>query len=286
MLKYLTQKLQNSAITEEVQQKKVQIDEDQDSGTESDDNLEDEDMDSPSPILIGEVTSTSSPYFSDNSSHRLTSTDPILDEADILYDPHSSEEELEVINNISGGGSHSNSSSRVTTTLDSPLLPVPSLTGGASTKRKWSQVNASSSEDLDEYDTRRTSRSSLSSDEEVTGLFSITPASSTSVPLQFRTSPPVNVLKPGGQRLLSSPPVKSLYAADSISPRKKSRPSPSSPSSSVASHYSHHSTSTRLSQSSGNHIQRPCLDFEKMQQMKARAVTSWRHGGELSVFCW
>lgn len=95
------------------------------------------DMDSPSPILIGEVTSTSSPYFSDNSSHRLTGTDPILDEADILYDPHSSEEELEVINNISGGGSHSNSSSRVTTTLDSPLLPVPSLTGGASTKRKW-----------------------------------------------------------------------------------------------------------------------------------------------------
>ncbi|KAI5710729.1 hypothetical protein M8J75_011049 [Diaphorina citri] len=230
-------------------------------------------MDSPSPILIGEVTSTSSPYFSDNSSHRLTSTDPILDEADILYDPHSSEEELEVINNISGGGSHSNSSSRVTTTLDSPLLPVPSLTGGASTKRKWSQVNASSSEDLDEYDTRRTSRSSLSSDEEVTGLFSITPASSTSVPLQFRTSPPVNVLKPGGQRLLSSPPVKSLYAADSISPRKKSRPSPSSPSSSVASHYSHHSTSTRLSQSSGNHIQRPCLDFEKMQQCSH----SWKY---------
>jgi len=34
-----------------------------------------------------------------------------------------------------------------------------------------------------------------------------------------------------------------------------------------------------------HHIQRPCLDFEKMQQLRARAV-SWRHGGELSLFCW
>jgi len=33
------------------------------------------------------------------------------------------------------------------------------------------------------------------------------------------------------------------------------------------------------------HIQRPCLDFEKMQQLRAHAV-SWRHGGELSLFCW
>jgi len=32
--------------------------------------------------------------------------------------------------------------------------------------------------------------------------------------------------------------------------------------------------------------QRPCLDFEKMQQLKTQAVTSWRHGGEVSLFCW
>ncbi|XP_021702703.1 uncharacterized protein LOC5572816 isoform X2 [Aedes aegypti] len=35
---------------------------------------------------------------------------------------------------------------------------------------------------------------------------------------------------------------------------------------------------------------RPCLDFDKMQQLKARSVTTWRHSnehsGELSVFCW
>lgn len=35
------------------------------------------------------------------------------------------------------------------------------------------------------------------------------------------------------------------------------------------------------------HIQRPCLDFEKMQQIKKRVVTSWRpQGAELSLFCW
>uniref|UniRef100_A0A8D9AIU4 Uncharacterized protein n=1 Tax=Cacopsylla melanoneura TaxID=428564 RepID=A0A8D9AIU4_9HEMI len=264
MLKYLTQKLQNSAITEEVQHKKVQIDEDQDSGTESDENIEDEDMDSPSPILIGEVTSTSSPYFSDT----------LVDDSDILYDPHSSEEELEVINNI---------------TLLRRLpndLPT-STTQTQCSKRKWSQV--SSGDDLeDDLDEARTSRSSLSSDEEVTGLFSI--SSTGSVPLQFCTSPPVNVLKPGGQRLSASPPMKNL--SDSISPRKKSRPSPASPSPSSSSSIvsqQQQAPSKSTSQSPSprhHHIQRPCLDFEKMQQMKARSVTSWRHGGELSVFCW
>jgi hypothetical protein len=35
-----------------------------------------------------------------------------------------------------------------------------------------------------------------------------------------------------------------------------------------------------------HNIQRPCLDFEKMQQIKTRVVTSWRQGTELSLFCW
>lgn len=39
--------------------------------------------------------------------------------------------------------------------------------------------------------------------------------------------------------------------------------------------------------SSSSSRQRPCLDFEKMQQIKKRVVTSWRpQGGELSLFCW
>lgn len=42
----------------------------------------------------------------------------------------------------------------------------------------------------------------------------------------------------------------------------------------------------RYKQSRIHHLQRPCLDFEKMQLLKTRAITSWRHGGELSLFCW
>lgn len=52
-----------------------------------------------------------------------------------------------------------------------------------------------------------------------------------------------------------------LTAKKTISPRKRSR-------------------TARV-----EHIQRPCLDFEKMQQLQTHAV-SWRHGGELSLFCW
>lgn len=37
----------------------------------------------------------------------------------------------------------------------------------------------------------------------------------------------------------------------------------------------------------GRRRQRPSLDFEKMQQIKKKVVTSWRpQGGELSLFCW
>jgi len=124
-------------------------------------------------------------------------------------------------------------------------------------------------------------------------------------PVQFSTSPPVDVHKPrrslspppklfgfqgpepdagqGGQAIpeirLTSSAGLGTYSSSlgdlsgleyeglerkgkkTISPRKRSRTS-------------------RV-----QHIQRPCLDFEKMQQLRARAV-SWRHGGELSLFCW
>lgn len=287
MLKYLTQKLQNSAISEQdVLHKKVQIDEDQDSGTESDENIEDidADMDTPSPVLIGEVTSTSSPYFSDSSSLSSSSRHPIDISNDLLYDAHSSEEELEVINNQERLKRSPATPPSVSTTIASPESSnlIDGSTSCGAEKRKWSQVNTDVDEYLDDEDyefSRRQSRSSLSSDEEVTGLFSIT---SGTAPLQFRTSPPVNVLKPGGQRLMTSPPVKMLHNSIS-SPRKKYRHCSSS-------HPNGNSNGNVSQQHSSrgniNHIQRPCLDFEKMQEMKARAVTSWRHGGELSVFCW
>lgn len=67
-------------------------------------------------------------------------------------------------------------------------------------------------------------------------------------PVQFRTSPPVEALKPGGRTPIGtrgvrsmSPPPKLLHYE--VSPRKRSR------------HTKH------------SHVQRPYLDFEKMQQV-------------------
>lgn len=67
-------------------------------------------------------------------------------------------------------------------------------------------------------------------------------------PVQFRTSPPVEALKPGGRTPMGgrgvrsmSPPPKLLHYE--VSPRKRSR------------HAKH------------SHVQRPYLDFEKMQQV-------------------
>lgn len=99
-----------------------------------------------------------------------------------------------------------------------------------------------------------------SSDDEVHHLLH----ASMSTPVQFRTSPPLEALKPAGQMHVSSltssdistigittlagikgrslsPPPKLLHCE--LSPRKRSR-------------HARHS-----------HVQRPCLDFEKMQQV-------------------
>lgn len=69
-----------------------------------------------------------------------------------------------------------------------------------------------------------------------------------------------------------SPPAKVFHCA--VSPRRR-QPSSSS-------------SSSRQQRLQRPH--RPCLDFDKMQQLKARSVTTWRHSnehsGELSVFCW
>ncbi|KFB47786.1 AGAP009144-PA-like protein [Anopheles sinensis] len=67
-----------------------------------------------------------------------------------------------------------------------------------------------------------------------------------------------------------SPPAKMFHCA--VSPRRRQP-------------RHHHQQHQRLQRP-----HRPCLDFDKMQQLKARSVTTWRHSnehsGELSVFCW
>lgn len=110
-------------------------------------------------------------------------------------------------------------------------------------KRKWSQANNRLS----------FGENSASSDEEVRDLMCV------SAPVEFRSSPPANVPKPS--RSLSPPPK--LFHASvanipphelcSVSPRKRHR-------------------RTLLTTNSTNNVQRPCLDFEKMQQVLSFVV--------------
>eukprot|EP00090_Calanus_glacialis_P018176 TRINITY_DN28193_c0_g1_i1.p1 TRINITY_DN28193_c0_g1~~TRINITY_DN28193_c0_g1_i1.p1 ORF type:complete len:323 (+),score=66.76 TRINITY_DN28193_c0_g1_i1:36-1004(+) len=121
-------------------------------------------------------------------------------------------------------------------------------------------------------------------------------------PVQFSTSPPVDVHKP--RRSLSPPPklfgfrgqeAESGQAIPEIRPRSSSGLGTYSSSLGDLSRLEYEalerrgkktiSPRKRSRTSRVQHIQRPCLDFEKMQQLRARAV-SWRHGGELSLFCW
>ncbi|XP_042208806.1 barH-like 2 homeobox protein isoform X3 [Homarus americanus] len=151
---------------------------------------------------------------------------------------------------------------------------------GPPEKRKWSQVARLSLTD------------SGSSDEEVCVL-----TTGSRPPVQFRTSPPLEAHKP----LRSvSPPTKMLSLASSgregllsTSGAGETSGSPGGAGGSeggtpraeggarAASPRKRHRQTPRPHQ-----MHRPCLDFEKMQQMKNRAVTQWRNGGELSLsFC-
>ncbi|XP_067009560.1 uncharacterized protein Reph isoform X2 [Anabrus simplex] len=212
----------------------------------------------------GPITACS-PYFLDSA---------LPSDSDHNYDHHSSEEELEVIN------SPSNCAAAASAAAAAASAAVPKMTAACSSvtavlpeKRKWSAVEAVvqvGSAAVLIADGHHSSGAS-SSDEEVQGLLA-----AMNTPVQFRSSPPLDAHKPG--RSLSPPPKLFHYGGAGIagghpaeaSPRKRHRHTPRP-----------------------HHIQRPCLDFEKMQQLKARAVTAWRHsgdhgghGGELSVFCW
>lgn len=186
------------------------------------------------------------------------------------HDPHSSEEELEVIN--------------------SPPRPSRASSVCLPEKRKWSQVG-------DSYTVHCRRRSPCENEENVSRYGNLSPPSPSSpskccsddgttvhyhhchhnhrhlqhvehsgssdeevhnllasmaTPVQFRTSPPLEALKPGGKtpnnyhhRIRSmSPPAKLLHYE--VSPRKRSR------------HTKH------------THVQRPYLDFEKMQQVRIK----------------
>jgi len=244
MLKFLTHKLRTQSINENLDKDN----ENRDSGTESDDEIDSSDRRQQNSHTVMEHQRLSSVSPADTG---CSMESPAPDH----QDAHSSEEELEVIN-----------SSVVQTR---PTRSVPPE------KRKWSQIVSGSTgtnaggneENVSRYGNLSPSTLGFanvvtvlehSSDEEMT------PSSlqiGMTTPVQFRTSPPLEAVKPG--RRISSPPPKLVHYE--ASPRKRSR------------HRPHTLT------------QRPYLDFEKMQQLKTRSV-AWKHNvdhsGELSVYCW
>ncbi|CAH1114274.1 unnamed protein product [Psylliodes chrysocephalus] len=266
MLKFLTHKLRTHSINEDNHNGKA--DEDHDSGTESDEEI---DAAISVQTSISDRISTVSPADTGCSMES-----PAPDQ----HDAHSSEEELEVIN--------SNSKMRRTGSTSRPLRAASVC---LAEKRKWSQIGDAQNrrytpeneENMSHYSNLSPSpcspyhlkccsnedggvhiEHSGSSDDEVHNYLT-----TRATPVQFRTSPPLEAVKPERRTVVEkgrsmSPPAKLLHYEDS--PRKRTR------------HMKH------------AHTQRPYLDFEKMQQMKTRSVTAWRHTadhtGELSVFCW
>ncbi|XP_077287590.1 uncharacterized protein LOC143912212 isoform X2 [Arctopsyche grandis] len=241
-------------------------------------------------------TTTDSPYF------MMTGTD-------LQYDQHSSEEELEVINNTPKetfrkykGGVQSGAASAAAQSAAPPE------------KRKWSATQCGTGEegvgaepDPDRLASPFTANLSVAENDEnaagaynaVCSVTAMTAAASSDeealrspdalpAPVRFRTSPPLEALKPrrAEARLRGLPPLAALGA------RACSCCAPQPPNTPNNHHLLPYDVSPRKrSRHSRRHMQRPCLDFDKMQQLKVRAVTAWRHGGaehggELSVFCW
>lgn len=271
MLKFLTNKLKNHCINDEptlhvipLRHHRFKEDEEYDSGTESDDEhqvhlgqivMENDILERSSASTVSPgptICSVPSPYFLDSA---------LASDSDANNDHHSSEEELEVINSSPKEPVECRNASRCGGNV--PVNLRSASVNALPEKRKWSEINLTNLGSVGKLNRlcltpgTRIDQSSGSSDDEVQGFLAAVGA-----PVEFRTSPPLDVVKPG--KSLSPPPKLFHYE---VSPRKRHRHM----------HRPHH-------------LQRPCLDFEKMQQLKARAVTAWRHngdhGGELSVFCW
>lgn len=255
MLKFLTHKLRTHSLNEENVSEKV---EERDSGTESDDEVDRDNGDFCADVIMkwNDVTDISMT----GEACACAPTPPRLlpePEPDHLYDHHSSEEELEVINGVPVEGGVGAEAGE-TGGAGAGVVAAESRRRGASSpppaapeKRKWAHTHPYLDADADDLGTR-----APSSDDDDTKV---------ETPVRFRTSPPLEALKPrrAGECACAgrggAPP----------SPRRRRAPLPPP------------------------RRHRPALDFDKMQQLKVGGggVRSWRavggaHGGELSVFCW
>ncbi|XP_046962455.1 uncharacterized protein LOC124531926 isoform X1 [Vanessa cardui] len=246
MLKFLTHKLRTHSLNEENVSEKV---EERDSGTESDDEAERADTGEYCADVImkwNDVTDIS--MGGEACACAPVPPRPLAaPEPDQLYDHHSSEEELEVINGSPAG------SSTVAARGEGRRRGASSPARTAPEKRRWP---------AEPYLDDELAARAPSSDDDDTKV---------ETPVRFRTSPPLEALKPrravGGAGAAGDGCACAGRAP--VSPRRRRLPLPPP------------------------RRHRPALDFDKMQQLKVGGggVRSWRavggaHGGELSVFCW
>ncbi|XP_063618169.1 uncharacterized protein LOC134791065 isoform X1 [Cydia splendana] len=237
MLKFLTHKLRTHSLNEENVSEKV---EERDSGTESDDEADRGDTgDFCTDVIMKWNDVTDISMGGEACACAPTPRALPEPEPDQLYDHHSSEEELEVINGAPCGA-----------TTESRRRGASSPPPAAPEKRKWP---------AQPYDADEPARAPSSDDDDT----------KVETPVRFRTSPPLEALKP---RRSGAGAGCACAARAPGSPRRR-RPALPPP-----------------------RRHRPALDFDKMQQLKVGGVRSWRgvgshahahaHGGELSVFCW
>ncbi|KAJ8730476.1 hypothetical protein PYW08_001889 [Mythimna loreyi] len=263
MLKFLTHKLRTHSLNEESVSEKV---EERDSGTESDDEAErGEAGDFCADVIMkwNDVTDISM----GGEACACAPAPPRLlpePEPDHLYDHHSSEEELEVINGAprgadAGGAGAGPAGAASAGAAESRRRGASSPPPSCAEKRKWP---APPYRDAEHDDLAPRPASSDDDDTKV------------ETPVRFRTSPPLEALKPRRAGLCGcvGAGARARGAAGAgapPSPRRRRTPLPPP------------------------RRHRPALDFDKMQQLRVGGggVRSWRavggaHGGELSVFCW
>lgn len=305
-LKFVTKKLEGQSLDEELNGRTER--EVEDSGTESDDETEPEpgegDSDNVDSGISLNLRSASKLGGKSRQLPPLTkepaAAAPLVDsmpprpletEMDD-NDNHSSEEELE---DIIG-----NSATKKVYVSEPAATSVKVSAAGRTSaveKRKWSEVDHSTG-----GNTGNRTGSGSSGDDEVSGYMD-----GSYTPVQFCTSPPLNVYKP---RRSQSPPPKLFHLASNgwdKAPanqtcfREGQRPSgafrpkvlgagvvPTRGSNLEEEGEEEDRTPNKRHRTTPrpHNIQRPCLDFEKMQQIKTKVVTSWRQGAELSLFCW
>lgn len=248
MLKFLTHKLRTHSLNEESVSEKV---EERDSGTESDDEAERGDPgDFCTDVImkwndVTDISMAGEACACAPTPQRLL-PDP---EPDHLYDHHSSEEELEVINGAPVPAGAPSSASTAESRRRGASSPPPA----APEKRKWP---------AEPYHDELAARAPSSDDDDT----------KVETPVRFRTSPPLEALKPrraGACACAGASAGAGSGERAPPSPRRRRLPLPPP------------------------RRHRPALDFDKMQQLKVGGggVRSWRavggaHGGELSVFCW